>query len=185
MSELFPASLGWTTLKALVRFGLPPAEHWPNDPSRFDDEPDPMLYSCSFAEPFRSICYVHLDARNTTGAKTLQIVKSFLAAGFPSALGVSVPASMTAEPDIPYRPTFDSSRGGQALIAVGYDCRRLSPTKGALRIRNPCDPTWGESGYGWLPFVFVEDQLAADVWTIMRDDWLESGEFRRPSPEPP
>jgi len=169
-----------TTLKALTRFGLPPAEFWPNDPARLDDEPDPILYSSSFAEPFRGIRYVRLDSRNATGAETLQVVQSFLAAGFPCVFGISAPVSMTTDPNIPYRPTFDSLRGGQAVIAVGYDDRRLSPTKGALRIRNACDPSWGEAGYGWLPYTYVQQQSAADFWTLLRKDWLKSSEFARP-----
>jgi len=171
-----------TTLKALARFGLPPAKFWPNDPSRLDHEPAPMLYSCSFAEPFRSLRYVRLDSRDTTGPEALEIVKAFLAAGFPSVFGISAPISMTADPDIPYRPTFDSLRGGQALIAVGYDNSKLTTPKGALQVRNSSDPTWGEAGYGWLPYVYAQERLATDFWSISRKDWLNSSKSWRTEP---
>jgi C1A family cysteine protease len=169
-----------STLKALVRFGLPSVDFCANDASRLDTDPDPILYSSYFTEPFRSIRYVRLDARNATGSQTLKVVKSFLAAGFPSVFGISVPASIASGAEVLYRPASDSVLGGQALLAAGYDDRRLGTTKGALRIRNSCDPTWGESGYGWLPYVYVEEQLAVDFWTVLRKDWLASDEFLRP-----
>ena len=35
-------------------------------------------------------------------------------------------------------------------------------------------------GYGWLPYAYVEEQLAADFWTVISDEWLDSDEFLRP-----
>ena len=168
-----------TTLKALVRFGLPPARYWPCDATHFGREPEPFLYC--FGEPFRSIRYVRLDARNSTGEETLAIVKSFLAAGFPSVFGFTVPSSLSGDPDVPYRPTFDSPAGGHAAMAVGYDDRRLRATKGALLIRTFFTPPVGDQGYVWLPYAYVQQQLAVDFWTLLKPAWLGSGEFQRPS----
>jgi C1A family cysteine protease len=170
-----------TTLKALSRFGLPPAEYCPNDLSRFDDEPDPILYSYHFTEPFRTIRYVRLDTPNKPGPEILKTAKSFLAAGFPCVFGFRVPSSVTTHPEIPYCPQFEAVQGGQVLVAVGYnDDHRGATTGGKLRVLNPRDPRWGDSGYGWLPYAYVEDQLAADFWTVIREDWLNSEEFTRP-----
>jgi C1A family cysteine protease len=91
-----------------------------------------------------------------------------------------VPASISRDGDIPYRPTFDTIQGGQAVVAVGYDDQRISSTKGALQIRNSWGRDWGNDGYGWLPYAYVEEQLAADFWTVISDEWLDSDEFLRP-----
>jgi C1A family cysteine protease len=167
-----------TTLKAIVAFGIPYEQHWPYDLEKINDEPAAFLYA--FADRFRSIRYVRLDGRNRTGQETLALVKSLLNAGFPSVFGFSVPTSITRDADIPYRPTFDTIQGGQAVVAVGYDDQRISSTKGALQFRNSWGRNWGDEGYGWLPYAYVEEQLAADFWTVISDEWLDSDEFLRP-----
>ncbi len=96
------------------------------------------------------------------------------------AFGFSVPDSLSRDADVPFRPTFDAVRGGQAAIAIGYDNGRLNATVGALLIRCSWGEAWGEAGYGWLPYAFVEQRLAVDFWTIVKPAWLESGEFRNP-----
>jgi C1A family cysteine protease len=167
-----------STLKAITSFGIPYEQHWPYDVEKVNDEPTAFLYA--FADRFRSIRYIRLDARNQTGQETLAIVKSLLNAGFPAVFGFSVPTSLSRDGDIPYRPTFDTIQGGQAVVAVGYDDERISGTKGALRIRNSWGRDWGDDGYGWLPYAYVEEQLAADFWTLLSDEWLDSDEFQRP-----
>jgi C1A family cysteine protease len=167
-----------STLKALVRCGVPPERYWPYNVEDVDKEPEAFLYS--FADRYRSIRYVRLDGRNSTGHETLLTVKSFLTAGFPAVFGFSVPGSISLDADVPYRPTFDIVRGGQAAVAIGYDDRRTSSTRGALLFRNSWGGIWGDGGYGWLPYAYVEQQLATDFWIVLRADWLGSNEFTRP-----
>jgi C1A family cysteine protease len=167
-----------TVLRAMVRFGIPPDYLWPHKTEDFDEEPDPYLHS--FSTEFRSIVYLRLDQRNTTGPVTLDAVKAFLAAGFPVAFGFPISTSISRSADIPYRPTLDEIYGGQAVVAVGYDDERIRTSKGALLVRNSWGANWGEDGYGWLPYGYVEQQLAVDFWTILREDWLEAGDFERP-----
>ena len=186
-----------TTLKAIRRFGIPPSELWHTQPERFDEEPcDVSLVG--YARDYQDTCYVRLDASDarparfekpskqgmpvpiSLGTQTLLMVKSFLSGGFPVAFGFSVPRSLTAAPNIPYRPTFDSFRGGQAVLAVGYDDHKDTFPKGALLIRNSWGEQWGDSGYGWLPYAYVEQQLAADFWALLRKDWIDPNEFSLP-----
>jgi C1A family cysteine protease len=47
-------------------------------------------------------------------------------------------------------------------------------------IRSSWGSKWGQDGYGWLPYRYVTDHLAADIWTALRSKWLRSGEFRNP-----
>jgi hypothetical protein len=66
-------------------------------------------------------------------------------------------------PEVPYRPRFDSFRGGQVVVAVGYDDRRLPGNQGAILIRSSWGTQWGQSGYGWLPYSFVTGPLQIQV----------------------
>ena len=118
-----------TTFKALVRLGTPPERYWPYQPGRLGHDPtDAFLFS--FARDYEGIRYVRLDASG--GDKTLHVVKSYLAAGFVSTFGFSVPSSLSPDADISFRPRFDSVRGGQAVVAVGYDdSRRIASDIGA------------------------------------------------------
>jgi C1A family cysteine protease len=169
-----------TTLKAVVKFGLPPERHWPYDPAALDLVPDSFVYG--FESEFRNLRYVRLDSSRQTGSETLETLKSFLAAGFACVLGFGVPSSLTNEPEIPFPTRFDAIRSGQAVVVAGFDDeQRIRSEKGALLVRNSWGPSWGMDGYGWLPYRYVTDRLAADIWTLLRGKWLRSGEFNLPS----
>lgn len=165
-----------TTLKALVRFGFPPEAHFPYHEAGEDDgQLEPYLFS--FAREYQSLRYVCLAGPGATGSETLTAVKSLLAAGLPCVFGFPVPSSLTADADIPYRPTYDAVRGGQAVVAVGYDDSRRNASRGALLIRSSWGSAVGEEGCFWLPYDFVRAGLATDFWTLLGGTWLRRGEF--------
>jgi len=180
--------LGWrgdsgvtirTALRAIAQFGLPPANAWPDDPPRAARWPDAHAYAAAWRPPHLS--YVRLDGWDEPGRNVLQAVRCWLAAGFPCVCGFPVPGPLPLESEIPYPTLFDSVRGGQAVIAVGYDDRRRCLAgRGALLLRSSWGAGWGESGYGWLPYAYVRKHLAVDFWTLLSPDWLASGEFHWP-----
>ena len=169
-----------STFKAMTRFGVPPRDLWPYEPARVNMEPTDLCLT-GYARDYEPIRYVQIAPYIASGEATLNAIKSFLAAGFPVAFGFSVPHSLSTNPDIPYRPTFDSVRGGQAALAFGYDDQHLSSAVGALLIRCSWGDGWGDHGYGWLPYAYVEQRLATDWWSIVNRSWLQSGEFRNPA----
>ncbi len=116
-----------------------------------------------------------------SGHATLQRIKAFLAAGFPVVFGFATPSSMTLDAEIPFRPTYDSIVAGAAVVALGYDDHHRHTSVGALRIRGCWGAEWGDEGLGWLPYRYVEHDLAADFWTVSSPQWVESGEFTRPT----
>ena len=63
--------------------------------------------------------------------------------------------------------------GGHAVCAVGYDDSKVivnpsnqKSSKGALLIRNSWGSSWGDNGYGWLPYDYVLTGLASD-WCLL------------------
>jgi C1A family cysteine protease len=183
--------LGWTgdvgadirtTIKAAACFGVPPELHWPYDVNRYEDEPDAFLYS--YADRFKALKYARLDPYNATGAEALQEAKRALAAKFVIALGFPVYTSMTDSAYVPYPTPQDKLQGGHAILAVGYDdeveiedASGARTKDGCLIFRNSWGEDWGENGYGYLPYRYVVDGLAVDLWTVYRTEWLDPGNF--------
>ena len=74
--------------------------------------------------------------------------------------------------------------GGHAIVAVGYDDKMPIEnrdcglkTKGALLIRNSWGKAWGDEGYGWLPYDYVLKGLAIDFWSMLKQQWVDTGQF--------
>lgn len=170
-----------STFKALARYGTPPADFWPYKHTTFDDEPSDISL-LGFSREFAKLIYVRLDGPKNTGSEVLQAVKSFLEAGFPVAFGFSVPHSLSADAEIPYRPNYDSIRGGQAVLAVGYDDDHLPLNSGALLVRCSWGESWGMKGHGWIPYSYVKQGLGLDFWTLLKPDWLAKSLFKNPVP---
>jgi len=166
-------------LKAVTRCGIPPETHWPYDVAHVDREPDAFTYI--FARDVRTLRYLRLDSRPGHERPTLDVVRSFLAAGFFVALGFPVCAAVTDAAEIPFPSVADSILGGQAVTAVGYDDKvRIRSDKGALLVRNSWGRGWGDQGFGWLPYTYVRERMANDFWTLLSPRWLRSGEFELP-----
>ena len=112
--------------------------------------------------------------------EVLENVKAALACGYVSMLGFTTYASLDGEEDIPFPGKYDVADGGHAILAVGYDNSRKNrgtKEKGALIIRNSWGEDWGWYGYGYLPYEYVMQGLAADFWTCVKQEWVDSGQF--------
>jgi C1A family cysteine protease len=176
-----------TAMCAMTLFGVPPTEYWPYDLDRFDEEPPAFCYA--FAQNYQAIQFFRLDPYGTSKDVLLSRIKLFLKAGLPSMFGFTVFSSIwDAETGgkIPFPAPGDRREGGHAVMAVGYDdklkVKHSSPqgkeTKGAFLIRNSWGEKWGESGYGWLPYDYVSYGLAVDWWSLVKSEWIDTGEFK-------
>ncbi|HEY5998798.1 MAG TPA: C1 family peptidase [bacterium] len=175
-----------STMGALVLFGAPPEEFWPYDEDAFDKEPPAFCYA--YAANYRTISYFALDPPGTAPAALIERAKTHLAAGMPAMFGFTVYSSIEqagADGAIPLPGRKEKVQGGHAVVAVGYDdARRIRnrepgapETVGAFLIRNSWGTGWGDAGYGWLPYAYVGAGLAEDWWTLIKAEWVDSGEF--------
>ncbi|MBC7543603.1 MAG: C1 family peptidase [Candidatus Sericytochromatia bacterium] len=92
--------------------------------------------------------------------------KASIAKGKPVIFGIAVyksfmsPAAKTTGV-IPQPDTANEQLlGGHAIVAVGYD-----DAKQQVTFRNSWSPTWGDQGYGYLPYSYFKDgDLVHDAW---------------------
>ena len=165
-----------TTMKAMVLFGIPPEEYYPYDITKFDNEPSAFSYA--FAQNYQTIKYYRLDRTNVSSTQLLARVKNFLAAGYPSMFGFTVYNFGNDKGEFEFPGPGDAVQGGHAVVAVGYDDnRKIGKEKGALKIRNSWGVSWGEGGYGWLPYAYVEAGLADDFWSLFKAEYVDTGQF--------
>ena len=174
-------------MKALALCGVPAEKYWPYNAAEFDKEPPAFIYS--IADNYEALKYFCHDpmGSNIPSATVLDSVKKYLAAGIPSMFGFYGFPSFNdsdVKGGIPYPCDGERAEWGHAIVAVGYDdnkkirnTRCNSETKGALLIRNSWGTTWGDKGYGWMPYDYVLNKLALDFWSLISMEWLETGMF--------
>jgi C1A family cysteine protease len=177
-----------STMGAMVLFGVPPEEYWPytDNEKGFDKEPPAFCYS--FAQNYKTIKYYRHDPPTAAPEVILSRLKTYLAAGHPAMFGFTVYNSVEQADDtgkIPYPSVRDKIAGGHAVMTVGYDDKmkiknryESEETAGALLIRNSWGKDWGEGGYGWLPYAYIMKGLAEDFWSVLKKEWIDTGEFR-------
>jgi C1A family cysteine protease len=172
------------TMGGMRLFGVPPEAYWPYAIAQFDDEPPAFCYA--FAQNFQALTYYRLDPGGTDPKALLVSIKSHIASKLPSMFGFTVYQSIWNAKGgrIPFPATGDKVAGGHAVVAIGYDDGIEIPqssgskkTKGAFLIRNSWGTGWGEKGYGWLPYEYVLRRLAVDWWVLIKEEWVNTGEF--------
>jgi C1A family cysteine protease len=175
------------TMGSLVLFGVPPEEYWPYKIADFDKEPTAFCYA--FAQNYQAATYYRLDTPGLAASALLKAIKAYLAAGLPSMFGFTVYSSY-AQADttgkIPFPTSGEKIVGGHAVDAVGYnDDIKIkntnaggTQTSGALLIRNSWGTGWGDHGYGWLPYDYVLKGLAVDWWSLLKNEWVDTGAFK-------
>ena len=187
--------LGWTedkgayirsTFKAMRLFGVPPETEWPFDPERLNSEPNPYHYS--YASNFKTMTYARLDAYGDPPEAVQERLKQILYTGFPVEFGFPVYSCIQNLKDfvIPVPTQMDQLLGGHAVLAVGYNDQvqyldhEGKTQTGAIIIRNSWGEGWGDHGYGFLPYWYIDKGYAVDLWTAYDRRWLNLNDFGNP-----
>lgn len=179
-----------SALGAVALCGVPPEKYWPYtdvDPE-WDYEPDTFTYS--LAQNFQALSYFRYDAPSSRERKRKNILEDMkfgLAIGIPFAFGFyGFPSFDDAinSGEVPFPSPGEKSQWAHAVMAVGYDDNKIiehpytgEKTKGAFKIRNSWGASWGERGYGWVPYSYILHQFADDYWALVDMEWLTTDGF--------
>jgi hypothetical protein len=143
-------------LKVVNQRGVCSELEWPYDIQQFTVEPP--AEDIDEALENRVIQFSRINQNITQ-------MKACLAAGSPFVFGITVYTSFESAPlgQIPMPNTSQEQLlGGHALVAVGYD-----DTTQRFNFRNSWGASWGQAGYGTIPYSYLLDaQLASDFWAL-------------------
>jgi C1A family cysteine protease len=148
-------------MKGVVKRGVPKEERWPWDESNVNVEPPITAYSNAAAT---------LIARYERLPVSVEAIKHALQREIPVIAGFKVYSSYYSyytytKGFIPLPKEGERWRGGHAVVIVGY-----SDDLGHFIFRNSYGPRWGDKGYGYLPYDYVDRKFMgdSDLWAITK-----------------
>jgi C1A family cysteine protease len=145
-------------VKTMIKNGVCAESEWPYIPNKFSVKPLDVCYKSALDHQV-------LQAFNVT--QTLDQMKACLSAGFPFVVGIlcynAFVSTTVARNGIVSMPAKNERPiGGHAILIVGYD----DGTKRWI-FRNSWGATWGDRGYGYLPYEYLTSKtLSSDLWTL-------------------
>ena len=148
-------------IKGVVKYGLCSEKLWPYDEGKFAEEPPSACYR--EAKQHRALSYESIKP-------SVRDMQQVLADGWGITLGLYLYSSFfsdsTARTGVIKTPntSAENFEGGHCCGICGYDNDRE-----VFILRNSWNTTWGDAGYGYLPFSYaVDESIACDRWTIRK-----------------
>ena len=144
-------------IKSLTKLGDCTENLWPYIIKEFTVKPDQQAYADALK--YLVLSYYRIGS--------LSEMKHTLSLGSPFVFGFSVYESfespeVTKTGIIPMPGKKEHLLGGHAVMAVGFN-----ETRKHFIVRNSWGKSWGDGGYFYMPYVYLENSsLASDFWTI-------------------
>lgn len=132
--------------------------NWPYDVSKFADKPSSDCYKDGVMH--QALKY---EAVGQTASETCSVI----AEGYPVICGITCYESFESDEtlktgNVPMPELLEQVVGGHAILLDGYD-----QTKQTFNWRNSWGKSYGDEGYGTIPFKYILDSnLSSDFWII-------------------
>ena len=142
-------------VKVLQKIGVCREKYWKYKPHQKDK---PEKDAKKDAEKFKIKTYARI--------LDLQELQNTLATKGPCVIGVYVFSSMmeTKDGKIKMPKNGERTYGGHAICPVGYDDKT-----GFIKFKNSWGANWGDNGYGYLPYEYIEKYMM-DAWSSVDID---------------
>lgn len=143
-----------TTIRAAMQVlkekGVCRESLWPYEPHQKNRA---KVGADSDAKKFRVIAYARI--------LNLNELRLSLATKGPCVIGIQVFAGMMKAKTgmVPLPKKSETSLGGHAISPVGYD-----DEKKLIKFKNSWSNIWGQAGYGFLPYAYIERYMM-DAWS--------------------
>jgi len=143
-------------IKSLKRWGVCDEKLLPYDISLFKQEPSPECYKQALSR--RISVYERI--------RDVSDIIACLAEGFPVVFGIAIYESFESEEVkrtgiVPMPAKYETMIGGHCMLVVGYDTKERR-----FIVRNSWGK-WGDDGYCYIPFRYVE-KFGDDLWTVKK-----------------
>jgi C1A family cysteine protease len=157
-------------VKVLKKYGACEESTWPFDPKKVKEKPHAEAYDAGKGHEIDQAATVAVD---------LHAMKHCLAEGYPFVFGLLIDDFKPDAKGFLKRPTSTKGLGGHAMCCVGYiDAKKV------FIIRNSWGTSWGDKGYGYVPYDWLTDKESThDCWTIRRAHDLDFSEVGKADDE--
>ena len=152
-----------STMASLKQSGICLESIWPYIVSKFSTRPSTASYADATHRILRSPSwsYVSVAVNPTTWENTLQ-------AGQLIIFGVMVysgweSSTVNRTGMIPFPKSGESVLGGHAILCTGYN-----RTTQLFQFINSWGISWGDGGFGYLPYRYLTSGKVFDAWTILK-----------------
>lgn len=154
-------------ITALKEVGVCPEDTWPYDITKFTIEPNEEVFE-------QAASHKVISARKLE--TSVNSFKTMINMGYPVAFGFAVfpymeTPEMASKGLLKLPEPDEKPLGGHAVVCVGYSDTVTSEdgkTVGYLKIRNSWGPEWGQEGYFWMPYTYID--LCDDLVVITQNE---------------
>lgn len=142
-------------MKVLQKIGAPLESSWPYNITRFTEKPSAQAEA-------EAVNHRIKEYHRVTKVST---AKAALASAQPIVMGMLVydsfeSAQVARTGMVPMPHQTEQQLGGHCMLIVGYD-----DAKQCFIVRNSWGMGWGDKGYCYIPYQFVDSHLIMDMWT--------------------